>query len=125
MHFRDDIQILRALAVIAVVLYHLKVPGFASGFLGVDLFFVISGFLMERLYDPSKGALAFYRRRARRLLPAYYVTILVTLIAAFFITIPPEFNQVGEQAVYAAFFGSNIGFWTHEGYFNKFDFSPL
>ena len=122
---RKDIQSLRAVAVIMVVLYHLKIPGFNSGLLGVDLFFVISGFLMERLYDPEVGPMAFYMRRAKRLLPAYFVTVFSVVVSAFFVTLPPEFSQVNEQAVYASLFSSNIGFWTREGYFNKLDFSPM
>ena len=83
MGYRGDIQIFRALAVILVVLFHLGVPGFSSGFLGVDIFFVISGYLMTKLHAKDDGAFDFYKRRARRLLPAYAATVAVTLGVAF------------------------------------------
>jgi peptidoglycan/LPS O-acetylase OafA/YrhL len=65
---RPDIQILRTFAVILVVAYHLRIPGFKNGFLGVDIFFVISGYLMAQTYS-SESALTFYRKRIARLLP--------------------------------------------------------
>ena len=74
MEKRTDIQVLRGLAVLLVVLFHLKIPGFENGYLGVDIFFVISGFLMATLYD--RGTVQdFYRRRIDRLFPAYIVTV--------------------------------------------------
>ena len=123
MQLRSDIQILRALAVLAVVLFHLQIAGFSSGFLGVDVFFVVSGFLMQSLYARDPGPLAFYQRRARRLLPVYFLTIFASLIAAYFITIPSDFTQVAEQGLYASVFASNIGFWTHDSYFGKDNFN--
>jgi peptidoglycan/LPS O-acetylase OafA/YrhL len=95
-----------------------------SGFLGVDVFFVISGFLMAVLYDRNNKA-DFYRRRAKRLLPAYYIIILVTLIFSFFMTTANETVQVINQVKYATFFSSNIGFWTQNSYFSKTEFNPL
>jgi peptidoglycan/LPS O-acetylase OafA/YrhL len=80
---RKDIQLLRGLAVVTVVLFHLQAPFFQNGFLGVDIFFVISGFLMAKLYD--KGTiLDFYKRRLDRLYPAYALTLLVTLLVGTF-----------------------------------------
>lgn len=125
MTFRKDIQTLRAIALCAVLLFHFGVPGFASGYLGVDIFFVISGYLMALLYDPKKGPKDFYRRRASRLLPAYIATIVATLLFAYFTVILPDFRQVSEQAIYASVFASNIGFWMGESYFSKISFSPL
>ncbi len=125
MQFRTDIQTLRALAVAAVLLFHFQVPGFASGFLGVDIFFVISGYLMMALYVPEKGAIGFYERRAKRLLPAYFATILATLAISWFVTIPPDFKQVAEQAVWASALSSNVGYWMQNSYFSKIDFNPL
>lgn len=124
MQFRTDIQTLRALAVAAVLLFHFQVPGFASGFLGVDIFFVISGYLMMVLYVPEKGAIGFYERRAKRLLPAYFATILATLAISWFVTIPPDFKQVAEQAVWASALSSNVGYWMQNSYFSKIDFNP-
>jgi len=123
-HYRKDIQILRGLAVLLVVLFHLQIGGIQSGFLGVDIFFVISGFLMAVLYNPNEKGKFFYRR-VKRLLPTYYVTVLLTLLFAVFITIPNEYNQVAKQSVYALVFSSNIGFWMQNSYFSKADFNPL
>lgn len=125
MKHRNDIQIFRGVAVIFVVLYHLRVGIFASGFLGVDVFFVISGFLMQRLYGDNSNPLSFYSRRARRLLPAYFATIAATLAAAYFVTLPVEYEQVVQQAEFAAAFASNIGFWMQNSYFAHTEFNPL
>ena len=123
--YRGDIQIYRALAVTLVVLFHMGVPGFSSGFLGVDIFFVISGYLMTKLHAADASAVDFYIRRARRLLPAYAATIAVTLGAAFFITVPSDFVQVGEQTLFAAALASNFGFALQNSYFSSFEFNPL
>jgi peptidoglycan/LPS O-acetylase OafA/YrhL len=69
MKFHNDIQILRGISVLLVVLFHLEIGGFSSGYLGVDVFFVISGFLMAKLYKPD-DKVGFYLKRAKRLLPA-------------------------------------------------------
>lgn len=124
MIYRKDIQILRGVAVLLVVLFHLQIGGIESGFLGVDIFFVISGFLMAILYDPAKKS-EFFLRRSKRLLPTYYVIILLTLAVSIFITIPNEFDQVSKQSIYATFFSSNIGFWMQNSYFSKAEFNPL
>ena len=124
MNYRKDIQILRGISVILVVLYHIGMPGVDSGFLGVDVFFVISGFLMEVLYQPN-NKYQFYSRRAKRLLPAYFATIAVTLLVSAIVTIQTEFNQVVEQVVYGSSFASNIGFWMQNSYFSKDEFNPL
>lgn len=124
MRHRNDIQILRGLAVILVVFFHLEVPGFSSGFLGVDVFFVISGYLMAVMYDPLKKQ-EFFAKRARRLLPAYFSTVLLTLLVAIFITTPNDFWQVSNQALFAAIFAPNIGYWLDNSYFDKASFKPL
>lgn len=121
---RNDIQILRALAVIFVVLFHLEVAGIESGFLGVDIFFVVSGFLMAVLYTKGENK-KFFERRAKRLLPAYFATVLATFLASIFITLPPELGQVATQSIYSLFFANNIGFWLQNSYFSKADFNPL
>lgn len=124
MKFRTDIQILRGISVLLVVFFHLGFSSFASGFLGVDIFFVISGFLMAVLYD-HRDKSSFFKRRALRLLPAYYVTIIGTLIFSFLFTTRNESSQVVEQALWASFYASNIGFWTQESYFSSGNFNPL
>ncbi|MGO4917641.1 acyltransferase family protein [Pseudogemmobacter sp. W21_MBD1_M6] len=124
MTYRFDIQILRGIAVILVVLFHLDIPFFSSGFLGVDAFFVISGFLMALLYRQGQMG-NFYRRRAARLLPAYFATIFFTLAISAFIALPAEHMQVAEQGLYASIFASNVGFWMQNSYFSKAEFNPL
>ncbi|WP_199525230.1 acyltransferase family protein [Pseudoalteromonas sp. bablab_jr011] len=124
MNYRSDIQILRGIAVLLVVLFHLGFSSLKSGFLGVDVFFVISGFLMAVLYDEDNKS-GFYLRRARRLLPPYYVVILFTLIASFLFTTMNEASQVINQTIYATAFASNIGFWMEASYFSKSHFNPL
>ncbi len=124
MQKRNDIQILRALAVIFVVLFHLEVAGIESGFLGVDVFFVVSGFLMAILYKTGETK-KFFERRAKRLLPAYFTTVVITLIASIFIVLPSELGQVATQSIYSLFFANNFGFWMQNSYFSKTDFNPL
>ena len=124
MNYRADIQVLRGVAVVLVVLFHLGFSSIKSGFLGVDVFFVISGFLMAVLYNKNDIP-KFYLRRAKRLLPAYYATIFVTLIFAYLLTTPNETKQVSDQAKYAIGFASNLGFWAQNSYFSKAEFNPL
>ena len=124
MNYRSDIQVLRGVAVVLVVLFHLGFSSIKSGFLGVDVFFVISGFLMAVLYDKNDIP-KFYLRRAKRLLPAYYATIFVTLIFAYLLTTPNETLQVSDQAKYAIAFASNLGFWGQGTYFSTAAFNPL
>ena len=124
MEYRKDIQILRGVAVLLVVFFHFEVAGFTSGFLGVDVFFVISGYLMAKLYDPSRKR-DFFVKRARRLLPAYFAVVAVTALIAAARTIPSDYSQVATQTRFAAFFASNIGFWLENSYFDKAAFLPL
>lgn len=96
--FRLDIQGLRGLAIIAVVLFHMWSHRFKYGYLGVDVFFVISGFLMATLLDrqrPTKLAiLNFYFRRLKRILPLYLTTILVILVVAVLLMHPFDYSQL-------------------------------
>lgn len=124
MTYRKDIQIVRGIAVLLVVLFHLEVAGVLSGYLGVDVFFVISGFLMAFMYDPADKA-DFFLKRARRLLPAYFAVVFATLLVAAAVTTPNEYQQVTKQAYFAAMFISNIGFWLENSYFIKDAFNPL
>src|SRR5215470_3173171 len=92
--YRPDIDGLRGLAVICVVLFHARVPGFAGGYVGVDVFFVISGYLITQLLarsageHPQRWLKEFYLRRGRRILPALLVTLAVTAAAATLYTLP-------------------------------------
>jgi peptidoglycan/LPS O-acetylase OafA/YrhL len=124
MKYRKDIQILRGVSILLVVFFHINIPGFGSGFLGVDIFFVISGFLMAGLYNPAHTR-DFYLKRARRILPAYFVVILLTLLVCMALTTPNDFEQVITQSFFALTFSSNIGFWFENSYFDKAAFKPL
>jgi len=122
--FREDLQILRGFAVTIVVLYHLKVFGFNNGYLGVDLFFVLSGYLMTRLSQKTT-ILEFYKRRYLRLIPAYVVTLFLTSLIVIIIAVPSDSNQVFNQIWFDLFALSNIGFWVKDSYFGVTQFKPL
>ncbi len=122
--FRRDIQALRGLAVLLVILYHLKIPGFYNGFIGVDVFFVISGYLMASIYN-SKSSKMFFIKRARRLLPAYWATLILTLLIGFVILAPSDFLQLKNQILMSIFFVPNFFFWSRNSYFQATDFNPL
>jgi peptidoglycan/LPS O-acetylase OafA/YrhL len=120
--YEPEIDGLRALAVISVMLFHLGVPGFSGGFVGVDVFFVISGFLITRLIyrEARVGEFSFakfYARRARRILPALIVTLAVTAIAGALIAAPAHFQSLLRSLIYATFGVSNVYFWQESGYF--------
>lgn len=120
--FRQDINALRAWAVVAVVAYHFKIAGFASGFVGVDIFFVISGYLiagqaLSRLEAGSFSFFAFWTARLRRIFPALLVLLASTAVAGWFLTMPEEFLKHVRQLLFAVTFISNIVFGDERGYF--------
>ena len=121
--FRTDINGLRAVAVIAVILYHFGVAGFDGGFLGVDVFFVISGFLMtgivvKGLERGTFSFFGFYMARARRIVPALVVLCLAMLCMGWFVLMPPDYKLLGTHAISALGFFSNFKFWDESGYFD-------
>jgi len=123
---RHDIQILRGAAILAVFAFHLWPKVFPTGFLGVDLFFVVSGFLMASLYDMSKlSAQAFYLKRATRILPAYYATVLLTVCAGAAILLPHELGDVVKSAFWAIGLAGNVSSWAQASYFDASYFQPL
>lgn len=120
--YRPDIDGLRALAVLPVVLYHVGVPGFSGGYVGVDIFFVISGFLITGIIarEVDEGHFSiwhFYERRARRILPALFVLVAAVLVAASLIFLPGDFEGVPRSALSALGFVANIWFFSQSGYF--------
>ena len=124
MTYRPDIDGLRAIAVLAVVLFHLNVPLFSGGFIGVDVFFVISGFLMTNIIDGKckRGSFSFsdfYLRRLRRLMPALVVTIAITFIGAAALFSPEDLIAMARSAVAAQFSISNILFYFEAGYWDS------
>ncbi|KQB98503.1 hypothetical protein AL073_02445 [Loktanella sp. 1ANDIMAR09] len=131
MQYRDDIDGLRAVAVILIVFFHVRLSNVPGGFIGVDVFFVISGFLITSLIlrETAEERFTFkdfYLRRLRRLGPALLVTIALTLLAGWFI-LPPTLYQATAQAALATLLSvSNIFFWQQTGYFdNAAAYKPL
>ncbi|MCC7319961.1 MAG: acyltransferase [Rubellimicrobium sp.] len=122
--YRPAIDGLRAVAVVPVVLYHFGMPGLAGGFVGVDVFFVISGFLIGGLIAgelAQTGRLrlgAFWMRRIRRLAPAYFLMLAVTALAAWAVLLPHELRAFGKEIIAATLWASNLHFWSESGYFD-------
>ena len=114
--FRPDLEGLRAIAVVLVLLYHAGVPGVSGGYVGVDVFFVLSGFLITGLLIRELDATgtislaAFYARRARRLLPAVALLILVTVVASVALLSPLRAGDVAQDGIAAALYVSNLRF---------------
>ncbi len=134
--YRPDIDGLRAIAIISVIAYHAGFPGFSGGFVGVDIFFVISGFLItsllfnEAMVAGGRVHLgAFYARRVRRLMPAGLLVVAVTLLLGAFVLSPASDEQrnLARMAIAYSYFGSNFYFFrTTGGYFDAPSFSlPL
>lgn len=128
---RRDIDGLRALAVIPVVLYHFGFGLFSGGFVGVDVFFVISGFLITSIIFREINAgrfsfVDFWARRARRIIPALSVMMLAALLVGWVLMPSNDYSQLGRAVRYQAMFVSNILFMRQDGYFNPAsDFKPL
>lgn len=122
---------MRAIAVIAVVLFHFGIPGFSGGFVGVDIFFVISGFLITSIIWNQRQAgcfsfVDFWARRARRILPALFVMIIVVLAVGWFLLAPKDYEELGRSVRYQVMFVSNLLFMRQEGYFDvASDLKPL
>lgn len=121
--YRPDIDGLRALAVIAVLFFHLSFNGFAGGFVGVDIFFVISGFLITQLIirDIEAGSfslLHFFERRIRRLVPALLAMLAASLAAGALLFLPMDWAKMARNAASAGAFLSNISYWLQIDYFD-------
>ncbi len=122
LQYRPDIDGLRALAVVPVVLFHLDVALFSGGFVGVDVFFVISGFLITTIIYRDAQAenfsyAHFYERRVRRLFPALAAMLALTSIAAWFMLMPLDYKGFVDSLVAALIFLANIQFWKKTDYF--------
>lgn len=129
--YRPDIDGLRAIAIISVVVFH-AFPNLApGGFVGVDIFFVISGYLISKiiLHQTANGSfsfLDFYGRRIRRIFPALIIVLLVTLAAGNTVLLKPEFEQLTKHIVASTFFAQNFSLLSEAGYFDRAsDMKPL
>jgi peptidoglycan/LPS O-acetylase OafA/YrhL len=123
MKFREDINALRAIAVVAVVIFHFNHSWLPGGFAGVDVFFVISGFLMtmiifKGLEKNTFSILRFYQARVRRILPALIALCFALLVFGYFLLSPLDYLILGKHAAASLTFTSNILYWTEAGYFN-------
>lgn len=120
--YRPEVDGLRAIAVTSVILFHVWPDVFVGGFLGVDVFLVISGYLITKIIynETEKGEFSFsnfYMRRIKRILPAQLVVILVCLLVFPLLLLPSEIGDLGKSGLYSAFTAANIYFWLESGYF--------
>jgi peptidoglycan/LPS O-acetylase OafA/YrhL len=128
--YRPEIDGLRALAVLAVIMFHAKIA-LSGGYLGVDVFFVISGYLITSLIikELQKGTftfVAFWERRIRRIVPATSVMVVAVLVAGWFLLLPNEYVALGKSAMAFAAIVANIYFWRNtSGYFANGEEMPL
>ena len=126
-HYRPDIDGLRGIAVSSVLLFHAGVTGFSGGFVGVDIFFVISGYLITSILrsdieNHRFSLVSFYDRRIRRIFPALFAVLLFSMLAAALILAPGELAAFGKSIIAASLFASNFLFAhpsSHSGYFEN------
>lgn len=122
--YRPDVDGLRAVAVAAVVLYHAFPTWFVGGFIGVDVFFVISGYLISSIImgQLERGTFSladFYARRVRRIFPALTLVLLATLLFGWTVLLHGEFMQVGKHVAAGGSFVANLVLWWESGYFDN------
>ncbi|HEY1706876.1 MAG TPA: acyltransferase family protein [Rhizomicrobium sp.] len=122
-HYRPDVDGLRAVAILCVVFYHYGFAPFSGGFIGVDVFFVISGFLITGLIhrEMVEGRFTirnFYERRIRRIFPALFAMLAVATVAAAVLLFPLDFQEYAKSLIATAGFASNFEFWREAGYFD-------
>ncbi len=120
--YRPEIDGLRAVAVLPVILFHAGISQMSGGYIGVDIFFVISGYLItgilvRELEAEQFSLLSFYERRARRILPALFLVLSVTAVIGAFVMLPYELEGLGRGIVSVLLFASNVLFWRESGYF--------
>lgn len=123
MKYRADIDGLRAFAVLSVILFHAGMTGLSGGFVGVDIFFVISGYVIAQsilsdIKDNTFSIFSFYGKRVRRIFPALVFTILATFMVARFILLPDNFVNFSKSISAVSVFVSNLFFWKDSGYFS-------
>jgi peptidoglycan/LPS O-acetylase OafA/YrhL len=121
--YRPDIDGLRAVAVLSVIFFHAGVKTVAGGFIGVDIFFVISGYLITTIItkeiENNEFSIAkFYERRIRRIFPALFFVITLTLVSGALLFDSTGFENLGKATIATTYFISNILFWSQSGYFD-------
>ena len=123
------LDFLRALAIISVLFFHLGFDLFKYGFLGVDIFFILSGFLMYKYFQQEfnkKRILKYYLNRAFRVIPLYLIANLIVLLISFFYLISPhELYIIIKHYFFSSYFLPNIGYWSEESYFGSTTLKPL
>jgi len=130
-NYRREIDGFRAFAVLPVVFYHAGFEKFSGGYIGVDVFFVISGYLItaiiiSELKQDNFSILNFYERRARRILPVLLFVVLICIPLAWIWLLPSEFESFSQSLLAVAMFASNISFWQSGGYFDtQLQLQPL
>ena len=122
MQYRQEIDGLRALAVLSVILFHADFSFFSGGFIGVDIFFVISGYLIttliiDELESDNFSLIQFYERRARRILPALFFVMMLCIPFAWALLPPYELKSFSKSLIATSLFASNFFFWKDGGYF--------
>lgn len=129
--YRPDIDGLRAIAVLSVVLFHAGVPLVNGGFIGVDVFFVISGFLITSIIHKEAtrrtfSLVNFYDKRIRRIFPAFFVVVVFSIVLSSIIFLPRDFESFSKSLIASVLSVSNFLFWKEAGYFDgSADFKPL
>ncbi len=129
--YRPEVDGLRTVAVMSVVIFHVWPHALPGGYLGVDVFFVISGYLItkiiyEQLNEGRFSLSNFYIRRIRRILPAQLLVVLLTILAFMFLLSPTELSNLGHSSIYAVLSLANVYFWLESGYFGALsENSPL
>ena len=124
MKYRHEIDGLRAIAVIPVIFFHAGLPYFSGGFVGVDVFFVISGYLITSILvrDIRVGTFSltdFYERRARRILPALFLVMFVSVLFSWFVLLAADMKAFSQSLVSISLLSPNILFWLQTDYFSS------
>ncbi len=127
MAFRLDVHFLRAISVLAVILFHANIPFFKNGYLGVDIFFVISGYLLTSIYyfNINFSFISFFTKRAFRIVPSILALVFLLSILFFFFLYPSDYYDFAKSAFSCLIFISNFYYFFTENYFDNYNKSSL